>query len=77
VGAWGNLTPYYEPLPGVHLTMLMTGLGDTERDNILHVRVSKLQVKVESILLNGMTPQPLENFGPAYWEKVAAGELQP
>lgn len=77
VGAWGNLTPYYEQHPDVPLTMFMTGLGDTERDNILHVRVSKLQVKVELILLNGMRSQPLQEFGPEYWEKIASGEPQP
>jgi hypothetical protein len=77
VGAWGNMTPYYEQRPDVHLTMLMTGLGDTERDNILHVNVSRSGVKLESLLLNGMTVQPLEEFGPEFWEKVANGEAQP
>jgi len=76
VGAWGNMTPYYEHHPEVPLTMLMTGLGDTDQDNILHVHVDDSHVMVESILLNGMTVQPLEKFGPAYWEKVAAGESQ-
>ncbi|MBN2114985.1 MAG: hypothetical protein JW730_00330 [Anaerolineales bacterium] len=76
VGAWGNLTPYYERHPDVPLTMLMTGLGDTDQDNILHVRVDKSRVTIESILLNGMTPQPLEEFGPAYWEEVANGDAQ-
>ena len=60
-----------------NLTMLMTGLGDTEQDNILHVQVSKSKVTVEAIFLNGMTIQSLEEFGPAYWEKVANGELHP
>ena len=77
VGAWGNLTPYYARRPDVPLTMLMTGLGDTDQDNILHVTVDESQVRVESILLNGMAPQPLEQFGPEYWEEVAAGNLQP
>jgi hypothetical protein len=76
VGAWGNLTPYYEQNPDVPLTLLMTGLGDTGRDNILHVHVDASQVTVESILLNGMVPQPLEQFGPAYWEAVATGKSQ-
>jgi len=75
VGAWGNLTPYYEKHPDLPLTMLMTGLGDTDRDNILHVHVDASGVTLESILLNGMTPQPLEQFGPAYWEEVAT-EIQ-
>jgi hypothetical protein len=66
------MTPYYEQLPGTSLTLLMTGLGDTERDNILHVQVDESQVKVESILLNGMAVQPLEEFGPEYWEGIAA-----
>jgi len=73
VGAWGNLTPYYEQHPDVPLTMLMTGLGDTDQDNILHVHVDGSQVTVESIFLNGMTAQPLEEFNPAYWENVATG----
>ena len=76
VGAWGNMTPYYEQHPDAALTMLMTGLGDTDRDNILHVHVDESQVTIESILLNGMTPQPLEQFGPAYWEGVATGNSQ-
>jgi len=73
VGAWGNLTPYYEQHPDIPLTMLMTGLGDTSQDNVLHVHVDRSQVTVKSIFLEGMTPQPLEKFNPAYWEDVATG----
>jgi hypothetical protein len=76
VGAWGNLTPYYEQNPDVSLTLLMTGLGDTDRDNILQVHVDESQVTVKSILLNGLTPQSLEEFGPAYWEGIATGNSQ-
>ena len=77
VGAWGNLTPYYEQRPDTALTMLMTGLGDTDRDNILHVHVDRSQVTVESIFLNGTAPQPLEQFNPTYWESVATGNDAP
>jgi len=77
VGAWGNLTPYYEKHPEVPLTLLMTGLGDTEQDNILHVRVDPSRVTIESIFLNDVTAQPLEQFGPAYWEAIATGNGQP
>lgn len=76
VGAWGNLTPYYEQHPDVPLTMLMTGLGDTERDNILHVHVDESGVTIESILLNGMASQPLEEFSPTYWEHIATENSQ-
>lgn len=77
VGAWGNMTPYYEQHPDAALTMLMTGLGDTDRDNILHVHVDEAQVTVESILLNGMRTQPLEQFDAKYWEDIATGTPLP
>jgi hypothetical protein len=76
VGAWGNLTPYYEQYPDVALTMLMTGLGDTEQDNILHVHVDASQVTIESILLNGMAIQQPEEFGPTHWEGIAIENSQ-
>ncbi|RPJ21773.1 MAG: hypothetical protein EHM33_25245 [Chloroflexi bacterium] len=77
VGAWGNLTPYYEQHPHVPLTMLMTGLGDTSQDNILHIHVDESGVTFESIFLNDMTSQPLEEFGPAYWDEIATKNSQP
>ncbi len=76
VGAWGNLTPYYDQHSNLPLFMYMTGLGDTDHDNILHVHVDDSRVNVEAIFLNTLTSQPLENYGPAYWENVATGTTQ-
>lgn len=75
VGAWGNLTPYYESYPDTSLTMIMTGLGDTSQDNMIYVRVDDTQVNIQVIFLNDLTPRSIADFTPAYWEQVANGSI--
>jgi hypothetical protein len=72
VGARGNLTPYYERHPDAMLVMLMTGLGDTPRDNLLHVHVDGAGVIIETIFLADFTTHPVEKFDPDYWVDVAS-----
>ena len=76
VGAWGNLTPYYERHPEASLTMIMTGLGDTSQDNMIYVRVDDTQVDIEAIFLEDLAPRPITEFNPVYWEQVANGVIQ-
>jgi hypothetical protein len=76
VGAWGNLTPYYERYPGSDLTMIMTGLGDTSQDNMIQVQVGDQKVDLEVIFLNDFSTHPLTEFTPSYWEQVANGEIE-
>jgi hypothetical protein len=75
VGAWGNLTPYYEIHPQAPLTMIMTGLGDTIQDNLIYVRVHETEVEIETIFLQDLVARPLTEFTPSYWEQVAAGAI--
>jgi hypothetical protein len=76
VGAWGNLTPYYERNSEVPLTMLMTGLGDTSQDNMIRVHVDDKQVTLEAIFLRDLSSRPITEFDPSYWEAVAAGNIK-
>ena len=76
VGVDGNLTPYYERRSDVLLTMVMTGLGDTSQDNLIHVRVSQAGVELEAIFLEDFSTRDIMDFGPAYWEAVATGEIE-
>jgi len=75
VGAWGNLTPYYERNPETPLTMIMTGLGDTTQDNMILVRVNQAQVDIEVMFLNDLVPRSITGYTPAYWEQVANGTI--
>ena len=76
VGAWGNLSPYYERNPESDLTMIMTGLGDTSQDNMIHVSVDAQKVDLEAIFLKDLSTHPLTEFTPKYWEQVANGEIE-
>lgn len=75
VGAWGNLTPYYEVHPAAPLTMIMTGLGDTTQDNLIYVRVNDTKVDLEAIFLKDLVSRSITEFTPAYWEQVANGDI--
>jgi hypothetical protein len=76
VGAWGNLTPYYERYPKADLTMIMTGLGDTNQDNLIQVKVDDQKVDLKAIFLKDFSSHPLTEFTPAYWEQVANGKIE-
>jgi hypothetical protein len=76
VGAWGNLTPYYEHDPETNLTMIMTGLGDTSQDNMIQVHVEEEKVDLQAIFLDDFSSHLLTEFSPAYWERVAKGDIE-
>jgi len=67
VGAWGNLSPYYEKSADAMLTMVMTGLGDTSNDAGILVTVDGSDVQLEAYSLTGKAMQPLESYTPEYW----------
>lgn len=71
VGAWGNLTPYYEKRPDASLIMVMTGLGDTQNDAGILVTVNGSSVSLEAYSLTGKELQPLESYTPEYWIQQA------
>jgi len=71
VGAWGNLSPYYQHDPSLPLTLVMTGLGDTPQDNVIHVRVTPDSVQITTIFLDSMREVPIEKFDRDYWIKKA------
>lgn len=74
VGAWGNLTPYYEILAENKITLVMTGLGDTTADSGILVTVKEKEILIENFpLVNEILP-PLETYSPDYWIKKAKGE---
>lgn len=76
VGVGGKLTPYFETLSNSSLTMVMTGLGDTSRDNLIHVRVGAAGVDLEVIFLEDFVPRDIAQFDPVFWEAVARGEIE-
>jgi hypothetical protein len=72
VGAWANLTPYYEKRSDADLTMVMTGLGDNPQNAGILVTVEGGAVRMEVYSLTGQPVEPLENYTPEYWiERVA------
>jgi hypothetical protein len=74
VGAWGNLTPYYEKSSDANITMVMTGLGDSDNDAGILVTVDGEQVRLEVYPLTDQASPPLETFTPEYWVTQAEGQ---
>ncbi len=73
VGAWGNLSPYYQRDPWLPLTLVMTGLGDTSQDNIIRVHVSPASLSMDALFLEDMHSSPLEAYDQAHWLNIARG----
>lgn len=72
VGAWANLTPYYEKRSDADLTMVMIGLGDNPQNAGILVTVEGGAVRMEVYSLTGQPVEPLEDYTPEYWiERVA------
>jgi len=67
VGAWANLTPYYEKRSDADLTMVMTGLGDNPQNAGILVTVEGGAVRMEVYSLTGQPVEPLEDYTPEYW----------
>jgi hypothetical protein len=74
VGAWGNLSPYYQRDRWLPLTLVMTGLGDTSQDNIILVHVSPDSVKMDALFLEDMHSTPLQEYDLNYWMDIARGQ---
>jgi len=74
VGAWGNLSPYYQRDPWLPLTLIMTGLGDSPQDNIVRVHVSPTGLQMDALFLEDMHSASLEDYGLNYWMRIAQGE---
>lgn len=72
VGAWANLTPYYERRPDAALTMVMTGLGDNPNNAGILVTVDGDRVQMEVYSFTGQPVQPLETYSPSYWLQQVA-----
>ena len=71
VGAYGNLSPYYERRSDLPLTMVMTGIGEFPTDSAILVTVDDGDVRMEVYPLAGQAPEPLENYSPEYWIRRA------
>lgn len=74
VGAWGNLSPYYEQRADLPITMVMTGLGDVPTDSGVLVTVHSDQVDLSLYPLGDAKMKPLETYTPEYWVKRAEGK---
>lgn len=74
VGAWGNLSPYFEKSKDLPLTMVMTGLGDTSSDSGILVEVNDRNVRLEVFPLSGQDMPSLESFNADYWNQSAKQE---
>lgn len=73
VGAWGNLSPYYQRDPWLPLTLVMTGLGETVRDNVIRVRVSRDSIEIIPIFLEDMRVEDIRNYDRSFWIRTARG----
>lgn len=73
VGAWGNLSPYYQRDPWLPLTLVMTGLGDSPQDNLIRVHVSPTSLKMDALFLADMSVVPLQTYNEAHWLNIARG----
>jgi len=71
VGAWGNLSPYYQRDPWLPLTLVMTGMGDTPQDHIIRVHVTPDAVSMDALFLSDMHSEPLTNYDRDYWLDIA------
>ena len=74
VGAWGNLSPFYQRDRWLPLTLVMTGLGDTPQDNIIRVHVNPGSVKMDVLFLEDMHSSPLQEYDLNYWMDIARGQ---
>ena len=74
VGAWGNLSPYYQRDSWLPLTLVMTGLGDTAQDNIVRVHVSPNGIDMDVLFLKEMQSASLEDYSLKYWLNIAREE---
>ncbi len=74
VGAWGNLSPYYEHREDVELTMIMTGLGDESGDSGILVTINGKEIDLEAYSFTGQNMPSLESFTPAFWNQSAMQE---
>ena len=72
VGAWGNLSPYYERREDIPLTMVMTGIGDQATDSGILVTVGPKDVQLQAYSLTGQDLPALETFNADYWNLKAA-----
>lgn len=70
VGAWGNLSPYFEKLTEYPITMVMTGIGEEANDATILVRVKDEDVQLELYPLTDTPMMALESYTPSYWEAV-------
>jgi len=70
VGAWGNLSPYYEKLENFPITLVMSGIGEEPNDSVILVNVSQENVELELMPLTDTPMMSLESYNPGYWESV-------
>lgn len=73
VGAWGNLSPYYQRDPWLSLPLVITGLGDSPQDNLIRVHVSPTSLKMDALFLADMSVVPLQTYNEAHWLNIARG----
>lgn len=70
-----SYSPFYWKMPDRDITYVASGLGGTERDEILLAKVSPSgAVSLTPVSMVGAELGPMEMYGPEYWEKVVAQE---
>ena len=78
IGCSWSLSLFFEKDRNSNVTYIATGIGDTERDAILQVNVSKSgdEVAFTPISLTGQELQPMEYYGVDYWESHFGAEAE-
>lgn len=69
VGAWGgNLSPFFQQDPNLHLVTVATGIGDTPKDSVILVTINDAEANFEVLSLTGQPADQIEAYGRTYWE---------
>ena len=69
IGCSHTLPLFYEKEPGVDLTWIATGIGDTADDSLLQVEVDQAgRMTPHVVRLDGTDSNPLSSFGLDYWK---------
>ena len=76
IGAAWSHALFWEKDPASNVTFGACGLGDTERDAAILIRVDQQgNVEASALSLTGQQLLPLESYNSEYWRAYFAGEL--
>ncbi len=69
LGPARTLPMFYDKRQDSSITYIAAGLGDTDRDAIIQVKLNRGEVTINSVSLTGKAVKPVEQYDIAYWKK--------